>query len=77
MLHIAPLFLPQASKFQKRVTIWITSLMKSSSSSKQQFGAKNQDTGEKQMKAEEKLTQITENLKVLTALMMNHDNHNI
>ena len=26
--HITPLFIPQASKFQKGVTIWITSLMK-------------------------------------------------
>ena len=32
--HIAPLFIPKSSKLQKGVTIWIPSLMKSSSSSK-------------------------------------------
>ena len=37
--------------------------------------ANKQETGEKQMKTNEKLTQITENLKVLTAFIMDQTNN--
>ena len=79
--YIAPLFIPQASKFYKGVTRWIQSLMNISLSSKptmkptsKRMIRKTWRLMRKKINTDEKLTQLTENLQVLTTLMMNQTN---
>ena len=43
-------------------------------SNKQEADKKDMKTAEKKMKTDEKLTQLTENLQVLIALIMDHTN---
>ena len=66
LLHIAPLCIPKASKFQKGVTIWIN-YDEQILIIQDTIESNRQETDEKKINTDEKLTNITEDLKVFTA----------